>query len=249
MLTRPSAISLIASGSRACSVAWIASSSVCASRSGGTGTGRWTMIGPESTPSSTKCTVTPVILTPYSSAWPTASRPGKQGSSARVHVDDPAAEAGDEGGREKLHVAGQNHQVGPPLLDPVRHCPVAGFAVVVVLTREDRGLDPGVAGPPQSHRIRPVGGHPRDLYSLAAVELIDDRLQVGAGARGEHAELEVGHAATLTGGRKRGLIAFIERPSRDQGSVAIRDQLMASNDRAGPKSGAVILSCSAAPLG
>src|SRR5690606_22706988 len=78
-LTRPAAISRTASGRSSCSVAWIASSSSARSRDSGTGTARWRRIGPVSTPSSTKCTVTPVTRTPWSSACPIASRPGKDG--------------------------------------------------------------------------------------------------------------------------------------------------------------------------
>ena len=54
------------------------------------------MIGPESTPSSTKWTVTPVIRTPCSSAWPIASEPGERRQEGRVHVDDPVGEPAHE---------------------------------------------------------------------------------------------------------------------------------------------------------
>jgi hypothetical protein len=48
----------------------------------GTGTWRWRIGGPVSTPSSTKCTVTPLVSTPASSACPIASSPAKAGTRA-----------------------------------------------------------------------------------------------------------------------------------------------------------------------
>ena len=69
-------------GSSSCSIAWIAASRASRSRSAGTGTGRCRMIGPESTPSSTKWTVTPVDLDAVLERLPDASRPGNEGSSA-----------------------------------------------------------------------------------------------------------------------------------------------------------------------
>ena len=53
-----------------------------ASVASGSSIARCRMIGPVSTPSSTKWTVTPNTRTPYSSACSTASTPGKAGSSA-----------------------------------------------------------------------------------------------------------------------------------------------------------------------
>ena len=74
----------------------MASSSAARSRSSGTGIGRWRMIGPVSTPSSTKWTVTPVTRTPCSSACSDRVQPGKRGQERRVHVHDPVLETGDE---------------------------------------------------------------------------------------------------------------------------------------------------------
>ena len=50
----------------------------------------------------------------------------------------------------------------------------------------------------QGHRSRLVGCHPGDLDAVRAVQLVDDRLQVRAGARGEHAEFERGQRLTGT---------------------------------------------------
>ena len=65
-------------GASRCSAAWIRVSSV--SR-GSTGTGTCARIGPESRPSSTTCTVTPVVSTPASSACSIAWGPGRRGAS------------------------------------------------------------------------------------------------------------------------------------------------------------------------
>src|SRR5581483_6758168 len=69
---------LTTSGSTRCSVAWIRCSSVAR---GSTGTGSWRSTGPVSTPSSTRCTVTPVVSTPAATASSIARRPGKSGRS------------------------------------------------------------------------------------------------------------------------------------------------------------------------
>src|SRR5207253_9471976 len=66
------------SGSRRCSTAWMRCSSVAR---GSSGTGSWRMTGPVSRPSSTKCTVTPVVSTPAASASSIARAPGKAGRS------------------------------------------------------------------------------------------------------------------------------------------------------------------------
>src|SRR5205085_10094385 len=66
------------SGSNSCSTAWIRSIRVSL---GSTGTGRCRRIGPLSTPSSTRWTVTPVISTPAASASSIGRTPGNSGSS------------------------------------------------------------------------------------------------------------------------------------------------------------------------
>ena len=49
-----------------------------------------------------------------------------------MDVDDPVREAGDEGGGEQLHVAGEDDQVDLARLEPVGHGTVARHAVVEV---------------------------------------------------------------------------------------------------------------------
>src|SRR5690606_5512120 len=57
----------------------VSDSTVSSSR---TGTATWAMIGPVSTPASTKCSVAPVILTPYARASRGPWMPGNDGSNA-----------------------------------------------------------------------------------------------------------------------------------------------------------------------
>ena len=87
------------------------SSSCARSRVYGTSTARCRMIGPESTPSSTKWTVTPVTLTPCVERLPDRIEAGERGQQRRVDVDDPVAEPRHELRREQLHVAGEHDQV------------------------------------------------------------------------------------------------------------------------------------------
>ena len=185
--TRPAAISRIASGSSSCSIAWIAASSSSRSRSAGTGTGRWRMIGPESTPSSTKWTVTPVTRTPCSSACPIASRPGNEGSSAGWTLIIRSAKRATNAGREQLHVAGEDDEVDLAGLRASRRSRGrAPRGRRSSAARERRGLDPGARA--RSSACAPGLSEPTATTSIPsrAVELVEDRLQVGAGARGEH---------------------------------------------------------------
>src|SRR5690606_15334404 len=72
----------ITSTSRRRSVTLIRSCRLDSSSSGSTTTGSCAMIGPVSTPVSTKCTVDPVTLPPIASASATACMPGNAGSNA-----------------------------------------------------------------------------------------------------------------------------------------------------------------------
>ena len=69
------------------------------------------MIGPVSTPSSTKWTVHPVTCAPYASASRTPWAPGKLGSSAGWVLTTPAAEPGEELLAHDLHEPRGDHQV------------------------------------------------------------------------------------------------------------------------------------------
>src|SRR5207245_985253 len=81
IVSRPSAKRRMASGYRRCSSTRMRADKDSSVSSGCTGTLACRIIGPVSTPSSTKCTVAPATLTPCSSAWRWAARPGNAGRS------------------------------------------------------------------------------------------------------------------------------------------------------------------------
>ena len=89
-------------------------------RWGDHGTASWATIGPESSPSSTRCTVAPLTFTPCSSAWRCASRPGKAGRSAGWMFRIRPGEGAHEDGREQAHEAGEADEVdaGAPAGSP-----------------------------------------------------------------------------------------------------------------------------------
>src|SRR5580658_6287599 len=80
ILKWPERTSAMASEYRRCSSFKMRAESDSAVSWSSTGTEAWATIGPESTPSSTKCTVHPAIFAPCTSAWCWASRPGNAGS-------------------------------------------------------------------------------------------------------------------------------------------------------------------------
>jgi hypothetical protein len=120
---------------------------LAASRAGSTGTVSWRMTGRVSRPSSTRCTVTPVVSTPAASASSIASRPGRR-QQRRVHVDDASREAVEERLRQQVHVAGEHDELDAVLLEPGRHHEVALVAVGVAVEREVAGRNAG--GPARS---------------------------------------------------------------------------------------------------
>ncbi len=151
------------------------------------------MIGPESTPSSTKWTVTPVTRAPWSSACRTASSPGNDGSSAGCTFTIRLRNRSTNAGAEQLHVPGEHDEVDLALLEPVADRAVARVAVRRSRRREDAGLDPGLLGARERPRPRLVRDDPDDLDLPLPVQLVEDRLQVGAAARGEHRDAKGTH--------------------------------------------------------
>src|SRR5512146_1093758 len=124
---------------------------------------------------------------------------GKGGQQRRVDVDDAAAKAGDEGGGEQLHVAGEDDEVRAPRLDPPCHRRVARLATGVLLAGKNRGLDPRLARPLQRPRVWLVGADPDHLDPLAPVQRVEDRLQIGAAPRSQDDDSKaiVAHAFVL----------------------------------------------------
>ena len=93
--------SLTTSGSRRCSTAWRRSRSV--SR-GSTGNASCLNTGPVSTPSSTRCTVTPVSRTPAASASSTGVEPGNSGRSEGWTFSIRPGKRSRNGLREQVHI-------------------------------------------------------------------------------------------------------------------------------------------------
>ena len=93
----------------------IRSCRLASSSSGSTSTARWARIGPVSTPSSTRCSVQPVTVTPCASASRTACAPGNAGSSAGCVLSTRPPCRAEEGRAEDPHEARRTPpRPGPP---------------------------------------------------------------------------------------------------------------------------------------
>ncbi len=123
---------------------------------------------------------------------------GKGRQQRGVHVDDPPREAAHEAGRKQLHVAGEHDQVGLEPLQPLGHRLVALLATLIGVAREHGGWDRRLRGALERPRLRLVGADAHELDPLAAVHVVDQRLQVGAAARGED-----GGAKAIVGGHRQ----------------------------------------------
>ena len=154
-----------------------------------TGTARWTMMGPASSSAVTRCTVTPLTLTPCARACRCAWRPGNEGSNDGWMFTIRFGKRRDEAGTDPAHESCQADDV-----DRVRAQLVDERAVVVVARGpaamiEDGRLDAGLAG-----AIEAAGaGDVRDDDGNRGVEPsvgdgVDERLQVAAAARDQDAE-------------------------------------------------------------
>ena len=120
----------------------------------------------------------------------------ERGQQRRVHVDHPAREAREEGGVDELHVAREHDELDPRAVEPRRHREVARPAVGVLRGRERAHRHAGRRGAVQRAGTRLVRAHGHDLDAVAAVHVVEDRLQVRALARREDADV---HAASSTG--------------------------------------------------
>jgi hypothetical protein len=129
---------------------------------------------------------------------PDRVEPGKGRQQRGVDVDHAVAEALHEYLTQQLHVAGEDDQVRAAGLDPVAEGLVAGHAVRVVGAWKDGGLDSDPPPPLQRPRRRLVRPHPDDLDPVPPVQLVEDRLQVGAAARGEDDEAKGAHTRILS---------------------------------------------------
>ena len=138
-----------------------------------------------STPSSTKWTLTPVVSTPAVERLADRVEAGEGGQQSGVDVDDAVAKAGDEGAAEQLHVAGEDDQVGAARLDPVGHRRVARRSVRDSPSRGKTAVSTPAARARSSARAPGLSEPTPPPRSLAPVQAVEDRLQVGAAAGGE----------------------------------------------------------------
>ena len=142
-----------------------------------------------------------------------------------MHVDHSLGEAGQERGREQLHVARQHHQPDPAFLQPVGQRGVPGLAVGRGLAGEDRHFHARGPRALQRGRVGPVGGDADHLDSLAAVDPVEDRLEVRARAGGENAEAQPGPAAFPRPGHARASLGKrppVERSAPPSSSASTR---------------------------
>ena len=217
--TAPAAISLTTLGSKWCSISWTRFSISSISGWYGSSNASCMMIGPESTPSSTKCTVTPVTRTPYSSACSIDRTPGKGGQERRVDVHDPGAKACNEAGAEDLHEPGEHDELHAVRVEPVGQRLVPRLAIVVVRQREHAGLDTRIARAGERLCIRLVRRHADDLDPVAPVNLVEQRLQVRSGPGCEDGDRKRHDATESTGYGPRDVA---RRPSSISSSIRSR---------------------------
>ena len=125
-------------------------------------------------------------------------QPRERRQQRRVHVDDRVRERCQELRAEQLHVAGEHHQLDAALAQPGGDRGVAGGPVGEADAGECLGRDPRLPGARERPRVRLVGGDRDQLHAVTAVRPVDQRLKVGAGARGQDADV---HAARSLGKR------------------------------------------------
>ena len=114
--------------------------------------------------------------------------PGEVGEKGGVDVDDAVREAGEEAGRQQLHVAGADDEADAVLLEPVRHHGVALLAARELVEREGGRRHVRPFGPLERARIRPRGGDGVDGQPR-----VEERLEIRALAADEDAD----HPATI----------------------------------------------------
>ena len=109
--TRRSAMARTTAGSSRCSSARMRARSDSSSSSSCTGTAAWAMIGPVSTPPSTKWTVQPVIFTPDVERLALGAHARERGQQGGVDVDDAAREGAQHLVAQHAHEPGQHDQI------------------------------------------------------------------------------------------------------------------------------------------
>ena len=127
-----------------------------------------------------------------------------------MDVDDAPRERGQERGRDELHVAGQHDQLGAALREPGRHREVARLA-----GRRSRrpGTSPWARRRPRARASACAPGLSEPTATTSApraVDAVEDRLEVRAGAGREDADV---HATSSFGKRPP---VERRRPAREQ---------------------------------
>ena len=112
-----------------------------------------------------------------------------------MDVEDPVGEARHEAGVEDRHVAGEHDELDAPRDQPVAHGGVARGARAELRAQEGPRRHPCRMGALERPRRGLIAGH-RDDLDLAAVDAVEQRLEIRALARGEDADF---HAATRPG--------------------------------------------------
>ena len=185
-------------GSSRCSTAWIRSSQRLARSTGDRLLARGS--APVSTPSSTKCTVTPVAVDARGERVLDRVRAGERGQQRRVDVDDPLGEAVEERPASAGACSRRGRRARRRAPRASRHRRVALLAVGVAVERERRGRDAGRARALERVRVRAVRRDGDDGQAR-----VDQRLQVRAVAA------ETSTPITL---RSRPITSVAGRPAR-----------------------------------
>ena len=161
----------------------------------------WRMIGPVSTPSSTRWTVTPKTFTAVLDA-PARSRarPGNAGSSDGMDVDDAVGEAAQERRREQLpcsRPARRARRRAPRASRRSRRRALARSAWSAAANT--RGRHARARGARSSAGASGLSEATATTSASAAVDRVEQRLEVRARARREHADPQRrAHAAAAT---------------------------------------------------
>ena len=194
-----------------------------ASRAFGNSTARWEITGPLSTPSSTKCTVTPNTFTPYAQRLLDRLQPREGRQQRRMDVDHRSREALEERLAQQLHVPREHHQpramlraASPP---SPRRAPCG--------PRTPRGETPPSA--PRARAARSSAGASATLDATATtsrlvpVHRVEQRLQVRARARHEHGDRQSAlHGGDSAIGRGRGWTSAMQACSEAFASAVVR---------------------------
>ena len=157
----PAAAMATTRGSSRCSTAWMRAPSDARSSEGSTGTASWATIGPPSSVSSTRCTVTPGDRDPRRERVVDGVEPRERRQQRGMDVDDAAAEGAEGVGAEDAQEAGEDDDVRLGLLEAGREAHVPRLAIGMTRRRHVQHRDALVDGPLHA-RADAVREHGRD---------------------------------------------------------------------------------------